>query len=129
VSDARMVPGCVQRPRVPLTVAAAGPRSLRLAARVGQAWVTYGPIGSDGTPEAFWAGVTGQVAVLAGAPLRRLLVVGLDQGWPTASAGAYQEFNGRAAELGFDEVIIHWPRPDGRGVPAALLERVLAVHS
>ena len=40
--DARMAPGCVQQPRVPLAVAAAGPRTLRLAADVGDAWITEG---------------------------------------------------------------------------------------
>ena len=35
VDDARMHPGCVQRPRVPIAVAAGGPRTLALAARVG----------------------------------------------------------------------------------------------
>ncbi len=38
----RLTPGCVQRPRVPFAVAAAGPRGLRLAARYGQYWVTIG---------------------------------------------------------------------------------------
>jgi alkanesulfonate monooxygenase SsuD/methylene tetrahydromethanopterin reductase-like flavin-dependent oxidoreductase (luciferase family) len=40
--EARNIPGCVQRPRLPFTVAATGPRGLRLAARYGQAWVTTG---------------------------------------------------------------------------------------
>src|SRR4051794_22852626 len=38
--DARTTPGCVQRPRLPFVVAANGPRTLRLAARYGQGWVT-----------------------------------------------------------------------------------------
>jgi len=33
---ARMIPGCVQRPRVPFVVAANGPRAMALAARYGQ---------------------------------------------------------------------------------------------
>src|SRR5699024_10511706 len=33
---ARMLPGCVQQPRVPFVVAANGPRALRVAARHGQ---------------------------------------------------------------------------------------------
>ncbi|WP_153397916.1 LLM class flavin-dependent oxidoreductase, partial [Ornithinicoccus halotolerans] len=40
--DARTLPGCVQRPRVPFVMAANGPRALRLAARHGQGWVTTG---------------------------------------------------------------------------------------
>lgn len=51
--EARNIPGCVQRPRLPFAVAATGPRGLRLAARHGQAWVTAGDprIFEDGTPE------------------------------------------------------------------------------
>ena len=44
--DAHQLPGCVQQPRLPFTVAATGPRALRLAARYGQGWVTYGPYGA-----------------------------------------------------------------------------------
>ena len=29
------------------------------------------------------------------------------------SVGLYAEMSGRAAELGFTDVITHWPRPDG----------------
>lgn len=51
--EARNIPGCVQRPRLPFAVAATGPRGLRLAARYGQAWVTTGDprLYEDGTPE------------------------------------------------------------------------------
>lgn len=51
--EARNVPGCVQRPRLPFAVAATGPRGLKLAARHGQAWVTTGDpkLFEDGTPE------------------------------------------------------------------------------
>lgn len=50
--EARTIPGCVQRPRLPFAVAATGPRGLRLAARYGQAWVTTGDpkLFENGTP-------------------------------------------------------------------------------
>ena len=52
--EARNIPGCVQRPRLPFAVAATGPRGLRLAARYGQAWVTTGDpkLYETGTPAA-----------------------------------------------------------------------------
>ena len=53
--DARTLPGSVQQPRVPFVVAANGPRSLRLAARLGQGWVTYGK-GGD-TLDEWWTGI------------------------------------------------------------------------
>lgn len=49
--EAHQVPGCVQEPRVPFTIAAAGQRALALAARYGDAWVTYGPYGPQVQPE------------------------------------------------------------------------------
>jgi alkanesulfonate monooxygenase SsuD/methylene tetrahydromethanopterin reductase-like flavin-dependent oxidoreductase (luciferase family) len=51
--EARNIPGCVQRPRLPFAVAATGPRGLALAARHGQAWVTTGDpkLFENGTPE------------------------------------------------------------------------------
>jgi len=140
-TDARMLPGSVGRPRVPLTVAAAGPRALRLAARHAQAWVTYGPVGpdSDGAdPEQWFAAIESQGARLAEAlavesrdptEVRRLVQIGLDTTWPVADAAAYDAFLARAAALGTDEVVVHWPRADdGRGLSPAALGIVLAAH-
>src|SRR4051812_24069701 len=42
VDDGRMIPGCVQQPRVPIALAAAGRTSLGLVARHADAWITYG---------------------------------------------------------------------------------------
>ena len=52
--DAHQLPGCAQSPRLPFTVAAAGPKALRLAARYGQAWVTYGPTVRRSGPTSGW---------------------------------------------------------------------------
>jgi alkanesulfonate monooxygenase SsuD/methylene tetrahydromethanopterin reductase-like flavin-dependent oxidoreductase (luciferase family) len=41
--DARTLPGCVRRPRVPLVVAGSGPGGQRLALRLGDGWITNGP--------------------------------------------------------------------------------------
>jgi alkanesulfonate monooxygenase SsuD/methylene tetrahydromethanopterin reductase-like flavin-dependent oxidoreductase (luciferase family) len=63
---AKMIPGCLQGPRVPFVVAANGPRAMALAARYGHGWATFGP-GSpdeDGTElslsqrqDRWWAGL------------------------------------------------------------------------
>lgn len=45
---ARTYPGCVQQPRVPFAIAAAGPRGMRLAARHAATWVTTGDRSPDG---------------------------------------------------------------------------------
>lgn len=41
----RTLPGCVQRPRVPFTIAAIGPKALGVAVEHGDCWVTFGPLG------------------------------------------------------------------------------------
>ena len=48
--EARTHPGCVQRPRVPLAVAATGPRGMRVAADHAEIWVTNGDRAYDGPP-------------------------------------------------------------------------------
>ncbi|WP_433530776.1 LLM class flavin-dependent oxidoreductase [Micromonospora sp. CA-263727] len=115
--DARNNPGCVQTPRVPFVVAANGPRSMRLAARFGQGWVTTGP-GEDDLA-AWWAGVAGMVARLDStlaaegrdpASLDRYLSLDSAPVFSLTSAQFFADQVGRATELGFTDVITHWPR-------------------
>jgi alkanesulfonate monooxygenase SsuD/methylene tetrahydromethanopterin reductase-like flavin-dependent oxidoreductase (luciferase family) len=135
--DAHQIPGCVQQPRLPFTVAATGPRAMQLAARYGQGWVTYGPYGADVEPEEWFAAVAAQSRRLTDAlaeegrptdDVHRSALFGLEVSWPFESRDRYADTLGRLAEAGIDEVSIHWPRPDGRGVPAAALARVVDVH-
>jgi len=135
--QAHQIPGCVQQPRLPFTVAAAGPRAMALAARHGQGWVTYGPYVEEGGAEDWLAAVAGQsrrlTDVLAGegrapADLRRVVLLGLETDWPFESAERYADTLGRLADAGIDEVAVHWPRPDGRGVPARAMSFVAAAH-
>jgi len=123
--EARNIPGCVQRPRLPFAVAATGPRGLRLAARYGQAWVTTGDprLYENGTPEESVAALRGQLAKLAEAcaeagrdvaELDKVLLTGFtpDRGRPLESLDAFVDFAGRHRELGFTEIVVHWPIPD-----------------
>nr|WP_240799817.1 LLM class flavin-dependent oxidoreductase [Streptomyces sp. A1277] len=136
-TEARNVPGCVQRPRLPFADAATGPRGLALAARYGQAWVT------TGDPKLYEAGSAagsldalrrqadglGRACAEAGrevAELDKILLTGFTPefnpalagagGRPFDSVGAFVDFAGRHAELGFTELVIHAPVPvDGPG--------------
>ncbi|MET8408588.1 LLM class flavin-dependent oxidoreductase [Streptomyces sp. NPDC005195] len=123
--EARNIPGCVQRPRLPFAVAATGPRGLRLAARYGQAWVTTGDpkLYETGTSEQSVQAIRGQVGKLAdacdaigrdAAELDKVLLTGFtpDRGRPLESLDAFVDFAGRHAELGFTDIVIHWPIPD-----------------
>lgn len=137
--ESRTHPGCVQRPRVPFTVAAAGPRAMRVAAEHGQTWVTYGPlhsdIGSAAGPDAerdvWFTGVAEQVKRLDTAcaevgrdpaSLRRMALAGLDLSWAQESAAAWQDFTDRLAQLGFTDVAVHWPRPHDPALPGPPVE-------
>lgn len=128
VRDARTLPGPA-RDRVPLWVAANGPRSIRLAATTGDAWITYG--GRGETLDEWFAHVDtlaqqlAEAEVAAGrAPgtVRRVLSLDSSPQFALASVGVYEEMVGRAAGLGFDDVVTHWPRPEG---PYAGDQRVL----
>ncbi|HUA42732.1 MAG TPA: LLM class flavin-dependent oxidoreductase [Streptosporangiaceae bacterium] len=118
--DARNLPGCLQQPRIPFVMAANGRRSIALAARLGDGWVTTG--GQPGDLGAWWLSVGDAIRrfedALAGAgrePARVPKYVSLDAAGPYAlSSLAYlTDAAGRAADLGFTDVIVHWPRPDG----------------
>ncbi|MFE0772355.1 LLM class flavin-dependent oxidoreductase [Streptomyces sp. NPDC058861] len=123
--EARNVPGCVQRPRLPFAVAATGPRGMRLAARYGQAWVTTGDpkLYEEGTPEQSVAALRGQIDRLGTAcaesgrnvaELDKILLTGFtpDRDRPLESVEAFVDFAGRHRELGFTEIVVHWPIPD-----------------
>jgi alkanesulfonate monooxygenase SsuD/methylene tetrahydromethanopterin reductase-like flavin-dependent oxidoreductase (luciferase family) len=117
---ARMVGRPAQSPRLPFVIAANGPKGLRLVAEHGAGWVTTGADGAVG--EEWWRAVAGLVARLddtlaaAGrdpASLDRHLSLDSGGTYSLQSVGAFDDAVGRAAELGFTDVISHWPRPDG----------------
>jgi alkanesulfonate monooxygenase SsuD/methylene tetrahydromethanopterin reductase-like flavin-dependent oxidoreductase (luciferase family) len=123
--EARNIPGCVQRPRLPFAVAATGPRGLRLAARHGQAWVTTGDpkISQTGTPEQSLTALQGQLEKLAKAcadvgrdmnELDKVLLTGFtpEGSRPLDSVEAFVDFAGRHRALGFTEIVLHAPIPD-----------------
>jgi alkanesulfonate monooxygenase SsuD/methylene tetrahydromethanopterin reductase-like flavin-dependent oxidoreductase (luciferase family) len=115
--DARSIPGPVQQPRPPFVIAANGPRALRLAARFGDGWVTTGPQADDA--ELWWK----EVAMIrdrfdaaldtAGRPrdaMDRYLNLDSAPVFSMSSVAAFTDAIGRARELGFTDVITHWPR-------------------
>lgn len=112
--NGRTLPGCVQQPRVPFIMAANGPRSLRLAVQYGAGWVTTGPKSPDF--ETWFAAVTDLSHrlddVLDGRPFDRYLALDSAR-YALSSPDAFEDVVGRAAALGFTDVITHWPRPDG----------------
>ena len=117
---ARMVGTPVQSPRLPFVLAANGPKGLALVARFGQGWVTTGSEGAIG--EDWWRGIAelaGRLDDAADAAGRdpgtidRYLSLDSGGNYALSSVGAFDDLAGRAGELGFTDVIAHWPRRDG----------------
>ncbi|AZC14867.1 LLM class flavin-dependent oxidoreductase [Microbacterium sp. ABRD28] len=118
--DARMVGEPAQHPRVPLILAANGPKGLALVAERGDAWVTTGP---EGKPEEEWwraiaalgARLDDALATQGRDPqtLDRYLSLDSESTYFLESVQKFEDAAGRAASLGFTDVITHWPRPDG----------------
>jgi alkanesulfonate monooxygenase SsuD/methylene tetrahydromethanopterin reductase-like flavin-dependent oxidoreductase (luciferase family) len=120
--EARMVPGSVQKPRLPFVIAANGPRAMRVVARHGQAWATTGLTPSEDGPDRWWAtlpdavGRLDEALVAAGrepAEVERYLSVDASGAFVLDSVEQLRDVLGRAGQLGFDEVVVHWPRPEG----------------
>lgn len=117
---ARNLPGSVQRPRPAFLIAANGPRNMRLTAKFGGGWITTGNPAE--TLDEWWHGVAelakrfeeilveherepgsaGRYLSLDAAPVFSL-----------SSADAFTDAAGRAAELGFTDIVAHWPRSSG----------------
>ncbi|MFJ2420556.1 LLM class flavin-dependent oxidoreductase [Streptomyces brevispora] len=136
--EARNIPGCVQRPRLPFAVAATGPRGLKLAARYGQAWVTTGDpkLYEMGTPAQSDEALRGQVTKLGIAcetlgrdvtELDKILLTAFtpDRSAMLDSVDAFVDFAGRHREIGFTEIVLHWPIPDSDfAADEAVFERI-----
>jgi alkanesulfonate monooxygenase SsuD/methylene tetrahydromethanopterin reductase-like flavin-dependent oxidoreductase (luciferase family) len=131
-----MLPGCVQRPRVPFAIAGAGPRAMRLAAQYGELWVTNGAPGSVDAMhyrEALPL-LRKQMSQLDDActeagrepeTLGRLLLTGATVGGVLDSVEAFRDAAGLLAGLGFTDLVIDWPgsaHPQAGGV--SVLEEI-----
>ncbi|MDQ0895657.1 LLM class flavin-dependent oxidoreductase [Agromyces ramosus] len=119
-SGARMVGEPAQLPRTPIHLAANGRKGLALAARLADGWITTGP-DDDGT-DAWWRGVAelaerfDSACAEAGrepSSVDRTLSLDSERRYSLTSAAAFEDAIGRAAELGFTDVVTHWPRRDG----------------
>ena len=120
--EARMLPGCLQRPRVPLALAAGDPGTMALVARFADAWITYGDsshrdMSATGTDNA----LRRQIDHLAAECRRigrdpgsvdRIYLSGNTDERPLASLEAFTDLVGRCQSLGFTDIVFHHPRAD-----------------
>jgi alkanesulfonate monooxygenase SsuD/methylene tetrahydromethanopterin reductase-like flavin-dependent oxidoreductase (luciferase family) len=118
--EARMAPGCVQKPRLPFVVAANGPRTMRVAARYGTGWVTTG--GDHEDMASWWSSVaeitgrftdTLEAAGRNPATIDRYLNLDAAPETVLTSVEHFRDVLGQAERLGFTDVTVPWPRHDG----------------
>jgi len=138
--DADTTLACVQQPRIPFVVAANGPRTMRLAARFGASWATTGAtsvLRGETDDNAWWDGVTGLAAQFdevldaagrAPSSIDRMLSVDAAPTFALVSADHFEDVVGRAAALGFTDVVVHWPVPGGAryDAPESMVEAIAA---
>ena len=134
LSEARLRPRPVQRPRPPFMLAAHGPRMLRICARFADRWNSFGTveeiaernrlldeacerIGRDPTE----IGRSVHIESFTTAPQ------GLPDVW--SSPAAFTEVVGRYAEAGVNEFTITQPRPDQYGVAERIASEVIVPRS
>ena len=103
---------------VPILVAANGPRSVRFAARHGDGWLTTGPRGAPSL-DAWFDGIAESVGNLDDAlaaaerdvaAYPRYLNLDSAPSYSLTDPETFEARVRRAAELGFTDVISHWPR-------------------
>jgi alkanesulfonate monooxygenase SsuD/methylene tetrahydromethanopterin reductase-like flavin-dependent oxidoreductase (luciferase family) len=107
--DARTTIPCVQRPRLPIVVA-----------RYGAGWATTGSTPRGASDDEWWAGVaaladrfsdTLRDAGRQGDGVRRMLSLDAAGTFSLTSHAYFEEAAARARELGFTDVVVHWPVP------------------
>jgi alkanesulfonate monooxygenase SsuD/methylene tetrahydromethanopterin reductase-like flavin-dependent oxidoreductase (luciferase family) len=123
-TDAEIIPGPVQRPRPPVTIAAHGPKMLGIAARFADGWSSWGGYGVE--TEADYYAVTAQrcelfdelTSGLGREPrsIRHSLVC-FPPLTPWESPDYFTDMVGRFRSVGIDEFVLYWPgswRPGAR---------------
>ncbi len=136
VDDAVMRPAPIQKPRPPLTIAAIGPNTLKVAARYADTWNTFAgwDLSHQQTVETLRQRcdqLEQYCAKLGRDPeaITRSFLVGLTDEQPFASLSAFHDFIGCYRELGFSEFIFYY---DCAGIPPEkaptrdMLERIAA---
>lgn len=120
IKEAEMHPPPIQQPRPPLTIAAHGPKTLKVAATYGDSWSTL--VGGDLPPDEALK-VTGQrnhmlsqYAAEAGRDPNRIirsLAVGWTRDTPFSSLESFYDFVGRYRETGINEFVFgYWTRAE-----------------
>lgn len=120
IKDAEMHPAPIQQPRPPLTLAALGPTTIKLAAKYADSWNSYviPPISVEEALDltrqrnTMLDGYCAQIGRDPAEITRSLLVWPFVPDAPFDSKDAFHDFVGRYREIGIDEFIFYWLRED-----------------
>lgn len=136
IDEGRVVPGCVQQPRLPLAVAAGSPRTIELAAERADIWITQGsPTQPPDDFDAHFGTIERQLARLGErcvqlgrdpAGLATLHLISSANRAPMSSFEAFVETAERSRALGFDHVVVHDRRTDDPALdfPPDIIDRI-----
>ena len=119
--EARNHPGCIQRPRVPFSIAAVGPRGMRVAAERGDSWVTYGDLtGAENVGVDVGARIVAEQSALLDqaceaigrdpSSIDRIVLTGPQLDPCLDSVESFRDMLGRYESAGATDVVVHWPR-------------------
>jgi len=121
--EAVMNPGPLQQPRPPLTLAAHGPTTIRIAARYADSWNSLGKLGASADESLRATRERNQqldeyCAALGRDPheIERSLLCGFTPDRPFVSLDAFHEFVGRYRDVGIEEFIFYWLGDEGHPV-------------
>lgn len=138
-SGVTLIPGCVQKPRIPFAVAASVPRTMEVAVRHGSIWVTNGDRSHRGPPLEPPRGaevVSRQLKRLEEVcesqgrdvdTVDRLVLTGsrLDSG--LGSPRQFAELVDAYEAVGITDIVVHWPRAnDPYAGDESVLERIVS---
>ncbi len=119
IDAAEMHPAPIQKPRPPLTIAAHGPKTLKIAATYGDSWSTYagGPSAREELEITRQRNdMLNELAIDVGRDpntITRSLAVGWTHDRPFDSLDSFYEFVGRYREVGINEfVFAYWTREE-----------------
>ena len=119
IKEAEMHPAPIQQPRPPLTIAAHGPKTLKIAATYGDSWSTVA--GGSSSREAIEITrqrneMVNEYAIEVGRDpntITRSLAVGWTHDRPFDSLDSFYEFVGRYREVGINEFVFgYWTRDE-----------------
>lgn len=115
--EAETIPGPVQSPRPPITVAAHGPKMLQIAAEFGEGWSSWGGYDIQSEDQFFAATQDRSTRFddlctrLGRDPrLIRHSLVCFPPLTPWESVGYFEDMVGRYRAIGIDEFVLYWPQ-------------------